>query len=126
MSASSGSAAASVLAELRAGRIASSQLVDDYLTRIEVVDAELRSFVTVTADEARAQAEQADAERESGRPVGPLHGLPVALKDNIATAGVRTTMGSSFFSEHVPEQDAPGVVADAGGWRSATWEDAVA
>ncbi len=107
MSASSGSAAASVLAELRAGRIASSQLVDDYLTLIEAVDAELRSFVTVTADEARAQAEQADAERESGRPVGPLHGLPVALKDNIATAGVRTTMGSSFFSEHVPEQDAP-------------------
>jgi aspartyl-tRNA(Asn)/glutamyl-tRNA(Gln) amidotransferase subunit A len=107
MSASRGSAAASVLAELRAGSVTSSQLVDDYLARIDALDTELRSFVTVTGDEARVLAEKSDAERESGRSVGPLHGLPVALKDNIATAGVRTTMGSSFFSEHVPERDAP-------------------
>jgi aspartyl-tRNA(Asn)/glutamyl-tRNA(Gln) amidotransferase subunit A len=107
MSASRGSAAASVLAELRAGRVTSSELVDAYLARIDAVDTEIRAFVTVTGDEARVLAEKSDAERESGRSVGPLHGLPVALKDNIATAGVRTTMGSSFFSEHVPEQDAP-------------------
>ncbi|MGI9658579.1 MAG: amidase [Gaiellaceae bacterium] len=98
---------ASVLAELRAGRVTSGQLVEDYLARIEALDGELRSFVTVTADEARARATEADAERERGGSLGPLHGLPVALKDNIATAGVRTTMGSSFFADHVPEVDAP-------------------
>ena len=101
------SGSASVLAELRAGRVTSAQLVEDYLARIEAVDGELRSFVTVTADEARARAKEADAEQERGGSFGPLHGLPVALKDNMATAGIRTTMGSSFFADHVPEVDAP-------------------
>jgi aspartyl-tRNA(Asn)/glutamyl-tRNA(Gln) amidotransferase subunit A len=99
--------AASVLAELRSGRVTSSELVDDYLERIEELDGELRSFVTVTAAEARAQAKEADAEQERGGSLGPLHGLPIALKDNIATGGIRTTMGSTFFADYVPDEDAP-------------------
>ncbi len=101
------SGAASVLAELRAGRVTSSQLVEEYLARIDALDGELRAFVTVTRDEARARAAEADAEQERGGSLGPLHGLPIALKDNIATAGIRTTMGSTFFADYVPDEDAP-------------------
>lgn len=107
MSAPASPPAGSVLAALREGHVSSSALVEDYLGRIESLDGELRSFVTVTGAEARARAREADAERERGRSLGALHGLPIALKDNIATAGIRTTMGSTFFADHVPDRDAP-------------------
>ena len=96
-----------MLDELAAGRVSSSALVEEYLGRIDALDDDLRAFVTVTADEARAGAARADEARADGASVGPLHGLPVALKDNIATAGIRTTIGSSFFADDVPAQDAP-------------------
>ena len=97
----------SVLAALEAGEVSSSELVESYLGRIEALDGELRAFVTVTSERARAGAAAADEARVAGRSLGPLHGLPIALKDNIATAGIRTTMGSSFFADSVPEEDAP-------------------
>ena len=97
-----------MLDELAAGRVSSSALVEEYLGRIDALDDDLRAFVTVTADEARAGrgASRRGASRRSNRS-GRLHGLPVALKDNIATAGIRTTIGSSFFADDVPAQDAP-------------------
>src|SRR5436305_1638686 len=73
--------------------------VESCLDRIERLDDRLRAFVTVTPEQARAAAaETAHA---------PLHGLVVALKDNIDVAGVRTASGSRFFAENVPERDAP-------------------
>lgn len=96
----------SVLEALSSGRVSSGELVETYLGRIEALDGELHAFVTVTADAAREAAAAADAARAEGRSLGPLHGLPVALKDNVATAGVRTTMGSSFFADNVPDEDA--------------------
>jgi aspartyl-tRNA(Asn)/glutamyl-tRNA(Gln) amidotransferase subunit A len=66
----------------------------------------LNAFITVTADLARAQAEQAAREIAEGRYRGPLHGIPISLKDLIDTRGIRTTCGSRVLADHVPSRDA--------------------
>ena len=99
-----------------AGRqIASRQLspVDltrAYLARIERLNPRVNAYITVMADEAPAQARALEAELAAGRNRGPLHGIPIALKDNIDTAGVRTTAASALFADRVPREDAPVVV----------------
>jgi aspartyl-tRNA(Asn)/glutamyl-tRNA(Gln) amidotransferase subunit A len=87
-----------------------------YLARIEALDPEVRAFLTVTADRALAQAAQADARFDAGRPRGPLDGVPVALKDVLCTRGVRTTCGSRILDGFVPPYDATVVarLLDAG------------
>ena len=77
-----------------------------YLSRIERVDPSLNSYITVTAEQARAEARQAEAEIAAGRYRGPLHGVPVAVKDQFCTDGVLTTGGSSILGEYVPDYDA--------------------
>ena len=91
---------------LRQGSVSSVALTESYLERIERHDPSLHAYVTVAADDARQQAQRADDALARGRVLGPLHGLPLALKDNIDTAGLRTTRGSRFFAESVPEDDA--------------------
>lgn len=91
---------------LTAGEVTSTELVEASLRRIEEVDGEVGAFVTVTAELAREQAAAADAARAMGRSLGPLHGLPVGLKDNIDTAGIVTTVGAGFFLDRVPSEDA--------------------
>jgi aspartyl-tRNA(Asn)/glutamyl-tRNA(Gln) amidotransferase subunit A len=91
---------------IRNGEITSLEATEAYLERIERLDGRVSSYITVTGESAREEARRADEELQSGRVLGPLHGLPVALKDNIDTAGVRTTIGSAFFAENVPERDA--------------------
>jgi aspartyl-tRNA(Asn)/glutamyl-tRNA(Gln) amidotransferase subunit A len=76
------------------------------LEAIEAHEDKINSLITVTADEARRQADLADKATADGRWLGLLHGVPMAIKDNIETAGVRTTSGSKFFSDHVPNQNA--------------------
>jgi aspartyl-tRNA(Asn)/glutamyl-tRNA(Gln) amidotransferase subunit A len=95
-----------LIERLRDGEVSSLELTRAYLERIEAYDGQLRSYVTVCGERALEQASAADAELERGEETGPLHGLPVALKDNIDTAGVRTTMGSRFFADNVPSEDA--------------------
>lgn len=97
---------ASVLTRLTSGELSSRHLTEWCLSRIEATSAEVNAFVTVTADLALAQAQAADEARARGRMLGPLHGLPVAVKDNIDVADVRTTMGSRFFEANVPVRDA--------------------
>jgi aspartyl-tRNA(Asn)/glutamyl-tRNA(Gln) amidotransferase subunit A len=80
-------------------------LVDAILARIERWRP-LNAFITVTADAARAQAEEAAREIAAGRYRGPLHGIPLSLKDLIDTRGIRTTSGSRILAEHVPAYDA--------------------
>ncbi|MGK0172075.1 MAG: aspartyl-tRNA(Asn)/glutamyl-tRNA(Gln) amidotransferase subunit A [Gammaproteobacteria bacterium] len=80
--------------------------VEACLAQIDARDQELTTFITVTADAAREQAAAADAAAADGRWLGLLHGMPIALKDNIDTAGVRTTSGAKFWSERVPNDDA--------------------
>ena len=90
--------------ELAKRRLSPVEVVLTLLGRIEKDGT--NSFVTVTADRALEEASGAEAEILAGRHRGPLHGIPVALKDLIHTGGVRTTMGSSFFAEHVPDHTA--------------------
>ncbi len=88
---------ASVLTRLTSGELSSRHLTEWCLSRIEATSAEVNAFVTVTADLALAQAQAADEARARGRMLGPLHGLPVAVKDNIDVADVRTTMGVALL-----------------------------
>jgi aspartyl-tRNA(Asn)/glutamyl-tRNA(Gln) amidotransferase subunit A len=97
------------LAELiRAGEISSTRLTEIYLRRIRKHDEGkgINSYITVARDSALRQAEEADRLGKSGKFISPLHGLPFALKDNIETAGMRTTAGSAILSSWVPAEDA--------------------
>jgi len=86
--------------------VTSKQLVQALLDRIAVYNPKVNCYITVMATEAIAQAEQLDAEAAAGKFRGPLHGIPIALKDNIDTAGVRTTAASPMFKDRVPTEDA--------------------
>jgi aspartyl-tRNA(Asn)/glutamyl-tRNA(Gln) amidotransferase subunit A len=76
------------------------------LERIERLNPTLNAFITVTAEQALAQARALEAEQHGGRWRGPLHGIPIALKDLFDTAGVRTTAASAVFADRVPGEDA--------------------
>ena len=93
-------------AAIRTGETSSLELTRSSLARIELLDGLLNAFITVTADEALAQAGQADRELAAGTDRGPLHGIPVAIKDLIDTRGVLTTYGSRYYAGHVPDEDA--------------------
>jgi len=91
---------------VRERRVSPAELTDACLARIEAVEPLLNAFVTVTADIARAQAREAGDEIAAGRYRGPLHGIPVAVKDLFATKGVRTTAGSRILADWIPDEDA--------------------
>jgi aspartyl-tRNA(Asn)/glutamyl-tRNA(Gln) amidotransferase subunit A len=101
---------------LAAGEITSAALTDSCLARIAATDAEVGSFLTVTADRAREQAAAADERRRARRAVTPLTGIPIALKDLFVTRGVRTTCGSKILEGFVPqfESTVSRRLADAG------------
>ena len=87
--------------------MSSAALVDKALGRIEALDGRLGAFVTVLADQARAEAAKRDAEWTAGRVRGPLHGVPVAVKDLVDVAGVVTAAGSPKLAANRAERDAP-------------------
>ena len=82
------------------------ELTEACLARIERLNPSLNVFITVTADEALREAREAESEIGKGRWKGPLHGIPIALKDLIDTAGVKTTAASGIFKDRVPTEDA--------------------
>lgn len=92
---------------LRAGTVTSVQLTEACLARIATYDPKLDAFITVLKEQALAQARALDAEIKAGKPRGPLHGVPIALKDNIDTGGIRTTAASAVFEDRIPVEDAP-------------------
>lgn len=92
--------------QIRAGLISPVELARAYLARIAQVDPSVNTYITVTGDLALEQAQQREAELDAGHWRGPLHGIPIALKDNMDTAGIRTTAASALFAERVPTQDA--------------------
>jgi aspartyl-tRNA(Asn)/glutamyl-tRNA(Gln) amidotransferase subunit A len=91
---------------VRARRVSPTELVKACLARIDIYNPKLNAFITVTREAALAQAARLEAELAAGTRRGPLHGVPVALKDNIDTAAVRTTAASSVFDDRVPAEDA--------------------
>jgi amidase len=91
---------------LAAGEVSAVEVVGAHLERIEAVDPALNAIVTLVPERALAEAEEADSARARGETVGLLHGLPIAIKDLVDTAGIRTTYGSPIYRDHVPEQDA--------------------
>ena len=79
---------------IRARQLTSTELTKAFLQRIEIYNPKLNAFITVMGDEALRQAALLDSEANAGKFRGPLHGLPIVLKDNIDTAGTRTTAAS--------------------------------
>ena len=91
---------------LRRKEISPVDLANACLARIEQLNPAINAFITVTRESALAQARESEAEILAGRWRGPLHGIPVGLKDLIDTAGVKTTCGSALFARRVPAEDA--------------------
>lgn len=95
-----------VSARMRARSVTPSQLVTACLQRINTYNPKLNAFITVLHDQALADAKQLDAEQRAGKFRSALHGIPIVLKDNIDTAGIRTTAGSAVFDDRFPKEDA--------------------
>jgi aspartyl-tRNA(Asn)/glutamyl-tRNA(Gln) amidotransferase subunit A len=91
---------------LRRRRFSALELTTNTLARIERFNPTLRAYLTVTAEQALQQARQADAELASGKDRGPLHGIPLAVKDLFYTRGVHTSGGSPLYRNFVPDYDA--------------------
>jgi aspartyl-tRNA(Asn)/glutamyl-tRNA(Gln) amidotransferase subunit A len=91
---------------IRRKKVSPIELTRACLARIEQLNPALNAFITITAESALAQAHEAEAEVRRGKWRGPLHGIPLALKDLFDTAGVRTTAASALFKDRVPAEDA--------------------
>ena len=91
---------------IAAGKLSPVDLTEALIRRIEQYDAQTRAFITPTFDLARRQARQAEADFAAGRPRGPLHGIPFALKDIYDTRGILTSAHSRIFIDRVPADDA--------------------
>ena len=91
---------------IRRRKISPVELTRAYVARIERLNPALNAFITVTAESALTEARAAEADAQRGTWRGPLHGIPIALKDLFDTSGVRTTAGSAVFKDRVPSQDA--------------------
>jgi aspartyl-tRNA(Asn)/glutamyl-tRNA(Gln) amidotransferase subunit A len=102
---------------IRERAISPTDAVDAALSRIEELNPTLNAFCVVAEEQAKRAAEEADRAVEQGEPLGPLHGVPVAIKDLIVTKGIRTTFGSRMYEDYVPDRDSVAVarIKDAGG-----------
>jgi amidase len=94
---------------IRSGKLSARDAMTAHLRRVEAVNPKVNAIVTLVADQAMAQAAHADEAIAAKRPLGPLHGLPVVIKDLHDTAGIRTTYGSPLFQDNVPTADTIGV-----------------
>ncbi|HEY3810024.1 MAG TPA: amidase family protein, partial [Acidimicrobiales bacterium] len=101
--------ATALVAAIRDRTIASRELLDLYLRRLERLNPSVNAVVTLDLDRAAAAAGAADEKTASGVELGPLHGLPITIKDAIETAGLRSTGGAAELQDHLPESDAPAV-----------------
>jgi amidase len=98
--------AVDLASRIRRKQVSAREVMSAHLARIERVNPTINAIVTLVADRAMADAKSADELQARGGPLGPLHGLPVAHKDLIPTAGIRTTYGSALFRDNVPTDDA--------------------
>jgi aspartyl-tRNA(Asn)/glutamyl-tRNA(Gln) amidotransferase subunit A len=92
--------------QVRRGKISPVELTRACLSRIEKLNPKINAYITVMAEQSLAQARDLEAELRAGKSRGPLHGIPIALKDLFDTAGVRTTCASAVFADRIPSEDA--------------------
>ncbi len=95
--------------KLRSGELSSFELLESVLERASLTEAELHCYLVIDHDGARAMAESADAMLAEGRDLGPLHGIPIAVKDNFCTRGLPTSCGSQILAGYRPPYDATAV-----------------
>ncbi len=91
---------------IQAKQLSAREVMEAHLAQIDRVNPRVNAIITLLADRAMEQAKAADERQARGEVLGPLHGLPIAHKDLIATKGIRTTFGSPIFRDFVPEEDA--------------------
>jgi amidase len=98
------------------GVISSHELTAHVFERIRKYNGRVNAFVTLVEDRATAQARAADEAQAQGKPTGPLHGVPIPMKDDKKTAGIRSTCGAKIYAGNVPKENAPAVqrLLDAG------------
>lgn len=97
--------ATELAAAIRSKESSSTELVESYLDRIEALNPGLGAVVTVAAESARSEAREADRCLARGEGLGPMHGLPVTVKDCLETAGMRTTCGARELADYVPDNE---------------------
>jgi aspartyl-tRNA(Asn)/glutamyl-tRNA(Gln) amidotransferase subunit A len=90
---------------IRKKEVSPVEVVEAHLTRIEAVEPDLNSFITLLAEQAMKRAKEAEREIQAGRTRGPLHGIPIGLKDLFYVKGVRNTSGSKIFDRFIPDYD---------------------
>ena len=91
---------------IQAREVSPVDLTEAALAEAERRQPTLNSFITIMREQALAQAEQAEEELSRGEYRGPLHGIPIGIKDNIATGGIKTTVGTKVLKDNVPDEDA--------------------
>src|SRR5437660_6870389 len=101
--------ATSLAQAIRDKRVSSQEVVEAYIHRIEAVNPQLNAVVQLTAETALTQARQADVALARGEITGPLHGVPITIKDSFDTRGVISTAGTKGRTSYVPQQDATAV-----------------
>ena len=108
--------ASGIAAAIASKQVTAREVIDSYLAQITARETDIHAFNLVTADAARAHADAIDADIAAGRPIGPLAGVPIAIKDNLCTHGVETTCSSKILEGWKPPYDATVVsrLRDAG------------
>src|SRR3954468_22905608 len=106
------SSATELAAAIKSKEVSSRELLDLYLDRIERLNGPVNAVVTLAVERAQTEAAAADeATARGAKDLGPLHGLPITIKDAIETEGIRSTGGAIELTDHVPTADAPAVAA---------------
>lgn len=99
--------ATEMAAAIASGRVSAREVMSAVIERAQALDPKLNAFCVLLPDEAMAEAAAADDAQARGQPLGPLHGVPVTIKDMVFTRGIRTMQGSRIYAERVPDADAP-------------------